>query len=231
MFRDGFSGFFKKFMFFPINFFSNLDDRFDNKKEVLTENRINKDKIAVLSLELERYKDLGEENSRLRELLQFKEKTNYETISAEVMGRNPNNWVGSFFINKGKNDDIIAGSAVCSSAGLLGKVIEAQDHSSTVMLITHPGFKTGGMLKKSRINGIIVGAGTNRAKILYLPVDSEISIGEEVVTSGLSSIFPKGIPIGKISSVFKSKTGLYQYAFITPAADSYTQEEVLCIKE
>ena len=121
-------------------------------------------------------------------------------------------------------------SAVCSAKGLLGKVVEADKHTSSVILLTHPAFKIGGMLKKSRINGIVVGSGKGMAKMLYLPIDADIPEGCIVITSGFSQIFPKGITIGKVVSVRKSKTGLYKYAVIKPSATSFDQEEVLCIK-
>ena len=231
VFRDGFIGFFRKLILLPVNFLSSLEARLENKKEILQENKILSKKVTFLSLELKRYESLAEENNRLRDMLEFKDKTDYDTISAEVVARNPNNWVSSFYLNKGEQEGLKPGCAVCSAEGLLGKVTDIGEHLSTVMLIDHPGFKTGGMLKSSRINGIIAGGGAERVKILYLPVDADIKVGEEVVTSGLSGIFPEGILIGKISSVQKSKTGLYQYAFIKPAADPYIQEEVLCIKD
>jgi rod shape-determining protein MreC len=231
LFRRGFSGFFRKLILVPVNFFSNVEARLGNKKEILVENISLIEKVAFLSIELKKYEELAGENERLRELLDFKKKVRYDTVSAEVIARNPNNWISSFYINKGCNDGVKPGAAVCSSDGLLGKVTEAGEDSSTVMLITHPGFKTGGTLKVSRINGIITGAGMDRVKMLYLPVDADIKTGEEVITSGFSGVIPEGLLIGKISSVEKSKTGLYQYAFIKPAVDSCRQEEVLCVKE
>ena len=134
-------------------------------------------------------------------------------------------------INKGYDDGVFKNSAVCSAKGLLGKVAEAEKHTSSVILLTHPGFKIGGMLKKSRINGIVVGSGKGMAKMLYLPVDADIPEGSTIITSGFSKIFPKGITIGEVISVKKSRTGLYKYAVIKPAASSFDQEEVLCITD
>jgi len=229
-FRAGFSDFMRRFLLFPAVFFSHIDNRLENKKEIQSENQLLKGKVGVLSLEIEKYRDLNAENARLRSLLDLKQKIGFDTVSAEIMSRNPNSWVGSFMINKGKKDGIEEGSAVCSANGLLGKVLEVDDTYSSVILASHPGFKTGGMLKGSRITGIVVGEGAGKIKMLYLPVDAEIESGEEVITSGFSRLFPKGIVIGFVSSVEKSKTGLYKTAIIKPAADPFVQEEVLCMK-
>ena len=105
----------------------------------------------------------------------------------------------------------------------MGKVAESEKNTSSVILLTQPGFKIGGMLEKSRINGIVVGSGKGMAKMLYLPVDAEIPKGSIIVTSGFSQIFPKGITIGEVVSVKKSRTGLYKYAVIKPSASSFNQ--------
>lgn len=186
--------------------------------------------IGELNLEAERFKELQKENRRLRELLNFKNRIGFNTVSAEVIVRNPDEWIGSFIIDKGIEDGVEKNSAVCSAKGLLGKVFESRAKTSTVMLITHPGFKAGGMLKDTRINGIIVGGGKDVVKMLYIPIDAEVKKNSIIVTSGFSSIFPKGITIGVVVSVGKSKTGLYKYAIIKPSASSFDQEEVLCIK-
>jgi rod shape-determining protein MreC len=202
----------------------------ETKRELSEENIRLRREVGELSLREETYKELREENERLRELLMFKRRVGYETISAEVIVRDPNDWLGSFVIDKGTDDGVNKGAAVCSAKGLLGKVTEARADSSSVMLVTHPGFKSGGMLKDSRVHGIVEGEGKGYARMLYLPVDAEIKIDEVVITSGLSRVFPKGIAIGRIVSVEKSRTGLFKYALIKPEANAYDQEEVLCIK-
>ncbi|MBD3380366.1 MAG: rod shape-determining protein MreC [Candidatus Omnitrophica bacterium] len=214
----------------PARGLGGVGEYFSSKKDLIRENRSLKKEIGELSLNISRFEDLEEENSRLRELLGFRRNLGFETVSAEVIARNPNDWIGSFMINKGEEDGISKNSAVCSSEGLLGKVVDPGGRISPVMMMTHPGFKTGGILKDTRINGIVVGEGKGRARMLYIPIDAEISPGAEVITSGYSRIFPKGIPVGEVVSVGKSRTGLYQYAVIRPFADPMRQEEVLCIK-
>ncbi len=214
----------------PVKVSNGIGDHFRSKRELLNENESLKKRGGELSLEMQRFGELKGENQRLRDLLHFKRSVGVDTISAEVIARDPNDWAGSFVIDKGVDDGLKKDMAVCSSKGLLGKVVDPHKSTSLVMLITHPGFKTGGMLRDSRINGIVVGEGKGTVKMLYIPVDAEVKAGETVITSGFSRIFPKGIVIGEVVSVDRSKTGLYKYATIKPSADSFTQEEVLCIK-
>ncbi|MFH1309211.1 MAG: rod shape-determining protein MreC [Candidatus Omnitrophota bacterium] len=215
---------------FPVKLYSKTSGYFYSKKNLYEKNKFLNVEIEQLSLQLERFKELRTENIRLRELLNFKEKIKFDTISAEVIARDPSKWMASFMIDKGATDGILKDSAVCSADGLLGKVIEPGEHMSSVMLITHPNFRAGGILKEARINAIVMGAGNGLVKMLYLPIDAEIKKGDIVTTSEYSKIFPKGITIGKIESVGRSKTGLYKYAMIKPSANPFDQEEVLCIK-
>jgi rod shape-determining protein MreC len=214
----------------PLNAMNALGRYLETKRELSEENILLRRRTGELSLELESYKELGEENRRLRDLLALKKRPGYDTTSAEVIARDPNDWLGSFIINKGTNDGVQKGAAVCSAKGLLGKVFDSREDSSSVMLVTHPSFKAGGMIKKSRVHGIVEGEGKGYARMLYLPVDAEIDLDDVVITSGLSKVFPKGITIGRIVSVEKSRTGLFKFALIKPEANAYDQEEVICIK-
>ncbi len=203
---------------------------FYSKHRLAGENKLLRKRAADLSLEVARLEELRGENRRLRALLGFKKKIGFDTVSAEVIARDPNDWIGSFVINKGTRDGIRKDSAVCSAGGLLGKVAGVRENTSSVMLVTHPGFKAGGMLKNSRISGVVTGAGKGKLKMIYIPMDAEVARGDVVMTSSFSRIFPKGITIGEVVSVGKSKTGLYKHATIKPSADSFRQEEVLCIR-
>ena len=214
----------------PIELVSNFQEIIKSKYDISNENKVLNARISEFSMEMKKYADLKDENNRLRDLLGFKRKMTLQTIPAEVIARTPNSWAGSFLINKGSQDGINKDAAICSSSGLLGKVAEVNKNNSTVMLLSHPAFRAGGMIKRNRINGVIIGIGNGEAKITYLPVDVDMKIGDIVFTSEYSKIFPKGIEIGKIITVGKSQTGLYKYGIIKPFADPFKQEEVLCVK-
>lgn len=213
----------------PSFVYRRIEQYFQSKDRLIKDNKALRKKAGDLSLEIIRLNDIKEENARLRALLEFREKLGFKTISAEIIAREPNDWTGAFVIDRGTRDGIKTQTAVCSANGLLGKVVEAGSDTSFVVLLTHPNFKAGGVIKGTRINGVIAGAGKGAAKMMYIPKDAGVKKGAIVTTSGLSLIFPKGIPIGEIVSVHKSKTGLYKYAIIKPFADPFDEEEVLCI--
>ncbi len=214
----------------PIGMCKYLDTYFQSKKKLVDENALLKKKADDLSLSISQMEEAKDENERLRGLLEFKKRFGFSTISAEIIIRNPTSWVESFIINKGSKNAIKNNSAVCSAKGLVGKVTETDENTSSVMLLTNPAFKTGGIIRSSRINGIVVGAGEGQVKMLYLPLDADVEKGDIVETSDYSQIFPKGIIIGEIMGVEKSKTGLFKTVLIKPAVDPRVLEEVLIVK-
>ena len=219
-----------KVLIFPVKVCFFIKNSFKNKNSLIQENSSLFEKVVKLSIKLQQFKGLLEENNNLRSLLDFKERQELDVVFAEIIARDPSDWIGSFVINKGEEQGIKKDSAVCSADGLVGKVVEVNKNNSFVMLISHPSFKAGAMIRDIHVNGIVVGIGQGLAKMLYIPIDTKIKENDIVVTSDFSYVFPKGIVIGKISSISKSKTGLYKYAIIKPSADPFKQERVLCIR-
>jgi rod shape-determining protein MreC len=214
----------------PVKAGSGLARYFRSKNDLMQDKETLQAKLTKLSLEYAQLEGLKQENERLRDLLKFKKKFGFGTIPAEIIARNPNDWIDSVLINKGRDDGIRKDSAVCSAEGLLGRVAEVDKNTSYVMLITHPNFKTGGVVSEGQVNSVVTGGGKGMVRMLYIPLDADVKEGSDVLTSGFNRIFPEGIGIGKIVSVEKSKTGLYKYAIIKPFADPFYQREVLCIK-
>lgn len=204
-------------------------DYLRTKGSLAKENEKLKQKLDEMTLEYAKVQGMDEENARLRKLLGFKEHLKVKTISAEIIGRDPNDWASSVIINKGALEGVRNQSAVCSAEGLLGRVVEVSKDRSFVISITHPHFRAGGVIRKSEINGVLVGAGRGLVKMIYIPMDADINKGDIVMTSGYSRIFPEGLPIGAVISVHKSRTGMYKFAIIRPFGKIFKKKEVLCV--
>lgn len=215
----------------PSSFCGGVTKYFRTKGMLLDENRKLRKNVADLSLAITRLADIKEENGRLRKLLDFSKKFEFETVPAEVIAREPDNWTESFVINKGTKDGVRGQMAVCSARGLLGKIAETAPNTSLVVPLTHPNFRTGGVILGTRVNGVILGTGKDEIEMLYLPLDADIGEGAVVMTSGLSRTLPEGILIGKVVSVEKDKSGLYLNARVEPYARLFDAEEVLCVVE
>ena len=171
------------------------------------------------------------ENQRLRDLLRFAETLKYVYIPAEVIGRNPDNWLNTAVINKGLADGVSMNDPVVTSLGLVGRVIKVTRKTATVMLMLDPDSGVGGLVQRSRDAGVVVGvAGGQTVSMKLFPRDPDVKAGDVIVTSGLGSFFPKGLPIGKVVSVSKGEYGLVKVADIQPFVNFDRLEEVLVLK-
>ncbi len=186
--------------------------------------------IDMMEQEVLRLKAIEAENERLRNVLQFKKQLPFATVPAQVIGRDPSNWSNSVIIDKGRGDSVRPNMAVISTKGLVGRVIEAGRRSSKVLLITDTNSKVGAILEKDRQGGIVVGRPDGTCKMIYISLDTDVTVGEKVFTAGYGAIFPKGLLIGEVIGSGKEPGRLYRYAIVKTSQDLSKIEEVLCIR-
>ncbi|HBY56793.1 MAG TPA: rod shape-determining protein MreC [Candidatus Atribacteria bacterium] len=168
---------------------------------------------------------------RLKRLLELRESFSYEMIPSLVISREPGNWFNSIIIDKGRIDGVEENMAVATHYGLVGRVISVSSHTSKVLLILDQRSAVGSMIQRSRDIGVIKGTESNYCYMEYLSQDADVKINDIVITSGLGSIFPKGIKIGRVVVVKKEKHDLFQEVIIKPEVDFTKLEEVFVVKK
>jgi len=173
--------------------------------------------------------ELQQQNKRLLQFLDFKEKNQYELVLAQVVGIDSSNWSRAIFINRGSRDGIRANLPVVTHEGVVGRVIEASADSAKVLLVTDPRSAVDALIQSSRDTGIVVGDDERHARMKYLPLEANLKTGDLVISSGLGGIFPKGLVVGRVTGVMKQKFGLFQEAEIAPIANLSRLEEVFVI--
>lgn len=193
-----------------------------NYKKIKQEN----EKLQSFQVQMQ---EVVQENERLNNLLQFKKSLNFSLVASRVIARD--SYLGSqtVVINKGRKHNIKKDDAVITFAGLVGKVIEANDTTSKVMLISDPNLSVAVILQESRQQGLLQGSFYSVCKVRYLDADAQINKDEVVLTSGLGEIFPKGITVGKIISVSKEIGTDMQYAIVKPTVDLNKMEELFVV--
>lgn len=174
-------------------------------------------------------RDLALENIRLHELLEFKQAALLELTATRVVGRDPTNWYRTITINKGEKDGLRIGMGVITPVGVVGRIIKSTPVASQVLLLTDRNSSVAALVQRTRDEGLVEGTETGLARIKYLPILSEVGVGDVVLTSGLAGTFPKGLLIGQVAEVQKKEDGLFQVVQIKPAVDFTKLEEVLVI--
>lgn len=191
---------------------------------------------AGLERELE---SLRSENSLLKEQLDFSRELKYVNISAKIIGKEPENFFSSFVVNKGRRDGIAGDMAVIAYDhglfGLVGKVEETGLNSSIVIPITNSQCFVAARLQNSRHEGLVNGANDQSGELTMNYVNkralSEISADELVITSGMKSLYPSGLFIGRVTSIFSEEYDTSMELSLEPIIDMSRVEYVFILKE
>ncbi len=151
-------------------------------------------------------------------------------IVAEVIGYSGNFWERNLIINKGFHDKINQNDPVISAEGVVGKVITVTRNYAVILPLSHSLFKLAIMDKTSNVQGVLETDYYGRVYMGMIKLGSQINIGDTLVTSNISQIFPKGYPIGKIIKLKESQDNLFLKAEIQPFALIENAETVFVLK-
>ena len=178
----------------------------------------------------------SEENTRLRELLNLREKhTDYEMESCKVVLWSSSNWSSSFTISKGRSSGIELNDPVVTEYGVVvGQVTELGETWATVSTLIDVDMSVGAYVGQSGSSGMSVGEFAlmkkKEAKLTFLAEGAQIFVGDEVLTSGSGGAFPAGLLIGTITNVQTEAGGQVEYGIIKPERSFDTLVQVFVIK-
>jgi rod shape-determining protein MreC len=185
---------------------------------------------STLKRRLDQLQEQALETQRLQRLLAMRDSSQAEFLTARVVGKDATNWFKTILLDCGSMEGVRRNQPVLAPNGLVGRVVEVTPTSARVQLFTDPVSAVGGLIQRTRVTGIVSGNLGAGARVRYLPLMGDVVVGEEVVTSGMGGVFPKGIPIGRIATVERKSGALFQEATLTPAVDLSRLEEVLILK-
>jgi rod shape-determining protein MreC len=184
---------------------------------------------TTLKRRLEQLQDQALETQRLERLLAMRQASRAEFLTARVVGKDATNWFKTILLDRGNLEGIRRNQPVLAPDGLVGRVVEVTPSSARVQLLTDPVSAVGGLIQRTRVTGIVSGNLGAGARVSYLPLMADVAVGDEVVTSGMGGVFPKGILIGRITSVERKSGALFQEATLQSAVDLSRLEEVLIL--
>lgn len=156
---------------------------------------------------------LQKENGELRGLLRFKAEPGLAYISARVIADTGGAFARGLIVTAGKLDGVREGMAAMTGEGLIGRVVEAGDWSSRVMLLTDLNSRIPVVVAGSGERAILTGDNTAQPKMQFLPRDAVLNQGTKVVTSGHGGVFPPNLPVGEVNVLSPTSYG------VVPAAD------------
>lgn len=170
-------------------------------------------------------------NSRIQELADFKKALPYETIIAGMVGYNMELWARTVTIDKGKAESIEKDRAVISPLGVVGRIIHVNNHTSRVLLNTDLRSNIDVLVERTRVKGVIEGDGANGLVLKYIRQTDDVGLGDTIITSGISGVFPKGLVVGTVTEIKKGQDNFFSHIAVTPKADVMRIEEVMVLKD
>ncbi|HZC14897.1 MAG TPA: rod shape-determining protein MreC, partial [Thermoleophilaceae bacterium] len=134
-------------------------------------------------------------------------------VTARVVTDQGGPFVYTVLVNAGADQGVVEGMAAVNDRGFLGRVIEAGRRSARVMLLTDFNSRVPVMVEPSRDRAILAGDNSRQPKLIFLPLNPQVSLGDQVVTSGQGGILPPGLPVGRVSAIGEAG------ATVTPFVD------------
>lgn len=211
-----------------------VTDNFATLKDVQKENKKLKEQNANLVMENNQLQQKSVELDRFYDLYKMDQNTSdYPKVGARVIANNGSNWFTSFIIDKGSKDGIRKEMNVLSGSGLVGIVTEVRPHSSTVRSIIDD-VNISAMVMTTFDQCIVSGdlKLINDGVIKFEQLannDNEVAVGEQIVTSHISSKYLQGLLIGYVSDVKTDANNLTRSGYIIPAVDFKKLQEVMVI--
>jgi rod shape-determining protein MreC len=185
--------------------------------------------VAQLRIDRDKMIDAGLENARLRSLLDFAERGRPALRTFQVAGVAGEPWPIIYHLSGGAAQGLRIGQAVLAPEGLVGRITRVDAQTASVALLTDPNAPVACEVVGTGVRGVLkfrVGAEPG----LYLtavPLTDTVKVGERIVTSATSLLFPAGIPVGHVTQVGREPTGLLQAIRIEPFAPLSRIREVM----
>ena len=212
--RSGISGFFQ-------NYFSLRDVRSENKQM--------REELGRLKLENQFLKTQLSTADRAKALSAFEAQSQSKMVAARIIGTGTGANTKTVLLDRGSNSGVQKGMGVVTPDGIVGKVLAAYPTASQVLLVTDPGFAAGVLSQKNHVRGVLKGLGYGRCKVDYVENEQKVDMGEEFFTSGDDRVFPRGMPVGKVTAVHDGSS--VKEIFVSPTALEEGPEDVLVILE
>ena len=209
-----------------------LKDIIFSYEDIIAENENLKKENMELKIQKERNQKILEENERLLKLLEMKENSIYKgnLKFARVSFSDINNLNNKIFIDLGAEDGIKIDMITVYGDYLVGKIVAVHNNYSEVELITNPNSIISAKTMRD-ILGIARGSDEEDGLLYFQPsiVEDNLKEGDEIITSGISDIYPEGIKIGKIEEIDEKENYGYKRVTLKPGFESKDLRELIVI--
>lgn len=208
---------------------------FTDYDRLKAENEELKEQLAELEEKYYSIEEIEELNDWLMDYLELaREHTDYDLTVANIVGRETGNYMTVFTLDVGTENGITEDMPVITSDGIVGYITEVGTNWCKVLTILESSSSVGACVEATGDLGLLEGDFEMRTeglcKLTYLSADSAVAVGDRVISSGLGSIYPRGLVIGYVESVEYDEYSRTITAYVHPSADLENLTRVMVIK-
>ena len=200
-----------------------------NVFELQAENKILRENNIRLANEVANLKESRLENIRLSKLLSFKESSGLGLISAKIVNKSVFQTRNTITLNVGEGDSLSINMPVITDAGLVGRIVSMSKNYSIAQILFNKDLRITVKVQRSRVDGILTFDGVSALNITNVSKTADVQVGDVIITSEYSNLFPSGIPVGTVTET-ANLDNLFMKIEMRPLVNFNTLENVFVLK-
>ena len=209
-----------------------VNDKGADNETLIGENDYLKGQLIELKVRLQSYNNLALENQKISGLLDSSyEIPNHDVLLARVKSISQSRLSNKIVIDKGLNNEVALSQLIIGSDGVVGQVTQVTPLFSTARLLTDPTQFMPVKNSRNGIRGITKGIASNEKGMIveYVPLDSDVKVGDLFLTSGVGNSYPSGYLVGRVTSIDDSLDASFLSIKLQPSQNMNKLEMVLII--
>lgn len=208
----------------------NIVGYLDSQGNLARDNMQLRQQHTVYATQLLQLQVLQAENVHLRNLLEVSQLADYSMQMAEIVYSERDIFKRKIFVDKGSQKNVVAGQVVMDNIGVVGQVTRVYPWLSEVTLITDKDHAVPIQVLRTGLRAVVFGSGNiSNLALRYMPISSDIQVGDVLVTSGIDGIYPPGLPVAKVIQIERDPAYPFAQILCSPLAGVDKQRQVMII--
>ena len=203
----------------PINALIEGSDFLQQQTQLVSENKaLNNDKLAAQGMAM-RLRALEIENTHLRALTVASQNTPRKTQLTKILYNSRDPFAAKLVLDKGQQNEISAGQIVLDADGVVGQIVRVQPLTSEVRLLSDRNHMVPVIVARNQLRTVVYGSGRNAPlEVRNMAPNVDIQVGDQLLTSGIDSIYPAGLPVAKVVKVERTTGNAFARIYSEPLA-------------
>jgi rod shape-determining protein MreC len=202
----------------------------DSQGNLLRDNLQLREQHTVYATQLLQLQVLQAENAQLRKLFEVAQHADFPMQMAEIVYVERDIFKRKVFLDKGSQKNVAEGQVVMDEIGVIGQVTRVYPWLSEVTLITDKDHAVPIQMLRTGLRAVVFGSGDISSLALrYMPISSDIQVGDVLVTSGIDGTYPPGLPVAKVIQIERDPAYPFARILCTPLAGVDQQRQLMII--